>query len=317
MLLLNCPPVYDRRVRRRFACWFAISGVGWLASCQRPPDNLPCTLADPTLARDVAFEAEVERVPDSEIENLGVTGVADLRGIGCLRSLQTLSVQASTLADLSPLRGNQSLTALFLSHVDVTDLGPIGTIPHLANLSLDALFSDVSPLSRLRELTELSSHSPNLPSLEGLGPLPSLTRLEVDLAPIASLEGIAGAPMLSQISADSSGVTSAAGLNDLPSLVSARLRLVEAGQLGRPRTDAEAHDHLRRRDAARLSRRNGGAAEPDHARRARRCARLLQRQRGRTKPRHDHGAERPGDLLAGPAGARRADLARPRRDRLR
>ena len=74
LVLVNCPLVYNRGVWRRFACGFAvlfailfaILGLGWLASCQQPPDGLPCRFADPTLARDVAFEAEVERVPPSE-----------------------------------------------------------------------------------------------------------------------------------------------------------------------------------------------------------------------------------------------------------
>src|ERR1700749_4903080 len=96
---------------RGFVLLAALAGCGG-GSLNRSTPGGPCLMPDPILVAAVNQEARLENVDALDIRELDAFGASDLHGVECLRNLATLVGGKSGLADLSPLAGDQTLTAV-------------------------------------------------------------------------------------------------------------------------------------------------------------------------------------------------------------
>ncbi len=111
-----------------------------------------------------------------------------------LHELETLFLQGTEIADLSPLSGLSRLTRLVITGSKVVDLGPLKTLPLLQLLASATRIHDLRPLTSIRGLNYLDLEGSNkITDLSPITDLDSIYALNVsrtgvsDLAPISGL----------------------------------------------------------------------------------------------------------------------------------
>jgi internalin A len=137
------------------------------------------------------------RFPRLVAVSLNETSVSDLTSLSGLSSLQSLLCRNTSVSDLSPLSGLTSLQTLVCRSTSVRDLSPLSALTSLQ--SLDCSFTLVSDLSPLSGLTSLQWLNCNYTLVSDLSPLSGLTSLQTlqgwrtsvsDLSPLSGLTSL-------------------------------------------------------------------------------------------------------------------------------
>ena len=146
------------------------------------------------------------RLEDLDVE-LGV--LHTLRGIEAARALRRLSFCCTTLSDLSPLSGLESLERLCImsggrDRCRVTDLRPLRGLKRLTHLDIDgATLRDLTPLAELRALEVVMLPRTDIESVEPLASLPELRSVTVNQCDhLTSLRPLASCPKLATLECD-------------------------------------------------------------------------------------------------------------------
>lgn len=158
----------------------------------------------------------------------------DVSRLGGIDSLKVLSLNGHTMAlDLGTLRGPAGLRELSISDgAAVQDLSFLQYFPSLRRLVISGCryLSEVSGLAHCSALRALAMRGVTATSLEPLGKLPTLERvqlgahdLELDLAPLASLGSLTHVTVYDAVSVDLQQLASLPGLQ--------RVRTVHVGSV--------------------------------------------------------------------------------------
>ncbi len=108
-------------------------------------------------------------------------------------SLESLTICAEPLSDLSALAELGSLRELTINHCQVSDISPLSGLDGLAYLDLVANdISELSPLSGLAKLERLCVDSNEIADLSVLSGLTVLTELSIGSNPVSDLSPISG-----------------------------------------------------------------------------------------------------------------------------
>lgn len=189
----------------------------------------------------------MERLNDLEVVESQLT---DISGLQYATNLQTLSLHAHNVSDITPLTQLSKLTNLTLStglndqdlkllanlknltHLDlhanyhIRDVSPLTSLTNLTNLDLsDNDISDVKPLASLTNLTSLDLSENDLSDVSSLASLPNLTDLKVSKNILIHLEQFTRFPGLTSLSLDEIGLSDLEPLTRIPKLT--KLSLTE------------------------------------------------------------------------------------------
>lgn len=111
--------------------------------------------------------------------------IVSLAGLEHAKNLQSLTVKAHLVSDLSPLSGLTNLRMLDLFDNLVTDISPLAGLVHLWTLDLTRnSVSDTSVLSGMTELSTLSLHRNWVSDISSLTGLTSLTWVDLRINPL-------------------------------------------------------------------------------------------------------------------------------------
>ena len=136
--------------------------------------------------------------PDVGIVTCAQTPEAtDLRPLGCLTHLDTLTLHALPANDLEPLAKLTNLRNLGLSKLPASDIAPLAKLTKLESLMLmDLPTTDLAPIAGLTNLQQLELDDLRVSDVHALTHLKELTWLKLedmpveDLSPLANLEKI-------------------------------------------------------------------------------------------------------------------------------
>ncbi len=185
----------------------------------------PLPIPDPALR--AALAAALGKPPHSPV------------GANELAALESLEARAAGIADLSGLQHAVRLAALDLSGNPLADLRALASLPHLADLRLDATGAQPWDVASLAGLRRLSLRGNGVDDVSGLAPLVRLEFLDVGGNRIADLWPLANLHLLAELRADGNRVADVAPLLGLSSLAALDLR-------GNPVDDTEALERLPR-----------------------------------------------------------------------
>lgn len=122
------------------------------------------------------------------------SSVVDLSPLSEIETLEWLSASRTMVADIRPLVSLRSLRSLYLGATNIVDAAPLAELSELESLSLsNTPISDFSPISKLEKLNRLDLSGTRIRSLEVLSALHELRALGLnfteveDLLPIAKL----------------------------------------------------------------------------------------------------------------------------------
>ena len=127
--------------------------------------------------------------------SLDHTSVPDLTPLAALTELQTLDLSQNSVTDLSPLRPLTGLQVLYLDRTSVADLTPVAALTGLQRLFLgQTSVTDLTPLAALTGLQWLDLRQTSVTDLTPLVALAELQSLDLrqtsvaDLRPISTLK---------------------------------------------------------------------------------------------------------------------------------
>ena len=146
-----------------------------------------------TTASDVKLVAQLK-----DVRGLYLYVTLDaLPPIANLRSLQTLDLNATDIADLTLLVGLTKLREINLNHTEVVNLKPLAEFKKLQSLHLNyTRVSDLTPLAAIQNLHDLFLDGTDVSDIRALGGLKSLAWLYlyktsvIDLTPLAKLTNL-------------------------------------------------------------------------------------------------------------------------------
>ncbi|WP_428264100.1 hypothetical protein [Haliangium sp.] len=145
------------------------------------------------------------------------TAVVDLAPLGDWPNLVSLSMRGPRPISFEPLT---KLRSLSLGYTSPDRLPQLSRLHGLDSLRLDGAPLDrLAPLAGCTELRSLELRHTSLSTLEGLGALPALERLSIEMSSApAALERLAELPRLRELSLHVAGRLDAAELPELPAL---------------------------------------------------------------------------------------------------
>ena len=148
--------------------------------------------------------------------SLDSSTISDLTGLEYITNATTLSLSKNDISDISPLSGLTSLTELNLSENDISDISPLSGLTSLqAFLRLDSNnISDISALSGLTKLMQLHLNSNNISDIgSSLSGLTNLTFLVLDSNNISDISSLSGLTSLTHLWLASNSITSISALS--------------------------------------------------------------------------------------------------------
>jgi hypothetical protein len=170
-------------------------------------------------------------LPNRRLEMIFSPELKSLDGFGALRelkSLTSLNLSGTMVADVSALRELKSLTSLNLSGTKVTEVSALSELPTLTSLNLSATeVADVSPLRGLKSLTSLDLFATEVTDVSALRQLKSLSFLNLSGTRIANLSPLRELKSLTSLGLYGTKVTDLSPLHDLKSLTSLDLFATE------------------------------------------------------------------------------------------
>jgi Leucine-rich repeat (LRR) protein len=197
-------------------------------------------LSGTKIPKDLAMKAEtiffersdgdIDRVSDllqlRNARSLGLINTSltsnEIRKLGQLSNLTSLTLKANDVSDLSALKPLSNLTRLAVEAQIVTDLSTLGQLSKLTSLTLKAnKASDLSPLARLSNLTNLTVFTSKVSDLSPLGKLSNLTSLAVQsrrVSDLSSLDQLSNLINLKLHANEASDLSPLARLSNLTSL---------------------------------------------------------------------------------------------------
>ncbi len=111
--------------------------------------------------------------------------IVSLAGLEHATNLQSLTLRAHLISDVSPLSGLTNLQTLILDDNLVNDISPLAGLVHLWTLDLRRnAVSDTSPLSGFTELATLSLHRNRVSNISSLTGLMSLRWVDLRINPL-------------------------------------------------------------------------------------------------------------------------------------
>ena len=145
-------------------------------------------------AGEVITVADMERVKDLNVEEMGIRNII---GLQFAINLHSLHIRKNLISDISPLAGLTQLTGLWLADNNISDISPLAG---LANLSVLGIYgnqiSNISPLSGLTNLRGLSIYNNPISNIQPLEEMKNLNWLRMsfeqsgDLSPISELNNL-------------------------------------------------------------------------------------------------------------------------------
>ena len=133
--------------------------------------------------------------------------------------INSLSLGAHSISNLTPLAGLMNLTSLVLNSNSISDLTPLEDLTNLTSLTLsNNSISNLTPLSSLTNLTTLTIISNSIEDLTPLASLTNLTVLEISRNSIKDLTPLASLTNLTRLSCSSNSVSDLAPLANLVKL---------------------------------------------------------------------------------------------------
>ncbi|MHA3723774.1 NADAR domain-containing protein [Leucobacter sp. HY1910] len=171
----------------------AVTGLATPAFAADPPS--PVTVEDPALQKCV--DEMYERGGPRELQCFD-KGVTSLVGLEQVKDLKAASLGKNSISNYGPLSSLNQLGSLSLTATSDADLSPLNGLTKLTNLMLDGdgaggRFSDLDPLASLTNLTKLyvsSASDPDASALSSLTKLESLTIMSCRLDNAAPLTSI-------------------------------------------------------------------------------------------------------------------------------
>ena len=148
--------------------------------------------------------------------SLDSSTISDLTGLEYITNATTLSLSKNDISDISPLSGLTSLTELNLSENDISDISPLSGLTSLqAFLRLDSNnISDISALSGLTKLMQLHLNSNNISDIgSSLSGLTNLTFLVLDSNNISDISSLSGLTSLTHLWLNNNSITSISALS--------------------------------------------------------------------------------------------------------
>jgi hypothetical protein len=111
--------------------------------------------------------------------------IVSLAGLEHAKNLQSLTLRAHLISDVSPLSGLMNLRTLILDDNLVNDISPLAGLVHLWTLDLRRnAVSDISMLSNFTELGTLSLHRNRVSNISSLTGLTSLRWVDLRITPL-------------------------------------------------------------------------------------------------------------------------------------
>lgn len=147
--------------------------------------------------------------------------LSTLAGLENAKNLTLLDLRGNTLKKLEPLSGMTSLAELNLQNNAVTDLTVLGGLTNLAklNVGFNALTS-LSPIRSCTRLTWLHADNNQITVLDGVEALTGLTTLDVSYNKLVSVDVLSGLTELTELGIGSNTVTDISALKTLTKLQS-------------------------------------------------------------------------------------------------
>lgn len=148
-------------------------------------------------ARKVAFDEASRRIDHalrSESLEIGFQDLEDLTELPAqiseLKNLKRLSLQYTSISDISAIENLTSLRSLDIDDTLVISLSPISKLPLLSTLyASDTLIDDISPISNLN-LYALSIENTRVRDLSPISKMENLSRLDIENTPVSDLGAI-------------------------------------------------------------------------------------------------------------------------------
>ncbi|MGN1128988.1 MAG: leucine-rich repeat domain-containing protein [Candidatus Flemingiibacterium sp.] len=162
-------------------------------------DEIDYTLSDGT---EIAVRGSIESLDD----------------LRYFTSLESLTICAELISDLSPLAQLESLRELTINHCQVSDISPLSGLDELVRLALVANdISELSPLSGYAKLERLYVDLNDIADLSPLSGMTALTQLGIDSNPVSDLSPLSGLE-LKELSAMSCRISDISALTGMISL---------------------------------------------------------------------------------------------------
>lgn len=158
----------------------------------------------------------VSRLPSLTQLHIGETGVTDLRPLGRLRHLSTLTAGSEGLTDISFVSMLPDLTILGIRDSDVREIRPVASLNRLNWLDLEGNpLEDIAPLAELFSLGRLVLDDTQVTDFRPLAGLHQLRWLKADRTGVADLSGIDTLTNLEEVSLVGNNLTDITALRDL------------------------------------------------------------------------------------------------------
>ena len=143
------------------------------------------------------------------VDIVGATSLDGLSALSALKQLDRLGITGGNINDLTELKSMKFISRLVLNDVPARDLGPVGSLLHLRELTLMGLPNrpiDISPLKTLVNLEKLTILQFVIGDLFALRGMTSLRYLDLTGSPVADLSPLNEVRTLAEVSIDQRSV---------------------------------------------------------------------------------------------------------------
>ena len=152
--------------------------------------------------------------------NLNDSSIEDLAPVEPLKTLLTINIRNTRVANLSPVKnGPSNLQYLDISSTRVTDLSPLESISQLYDLNISSTgVADLSPLKNLSKLSDLNISSTDVSDLSPLENCQALIKLDLSGSKVANVKSLEKLRNLREIFASQTKIEDWSAIARMPDL---------------------------------------------------------------------------------------------------
>lgn len=170
--------------------------------------------------RDVAITADelklIGSLPKLESLTMSNCGLSTISGLENAQNLKYLDLSQNTLRDLTPLASITGLQELYLQNNAVADLSIVSAFTGLTKLDVAFnVLSDLSPAFNCTELAYLAAGNNQLTAISGMENLTELTYLDLNTNQIADVSMLASCKKIQTLDISNNKISSISKLSSL------------------------------------------------------------------------------------------------------
>lgn len=161
----------------------------------------------------------IGNLPKLQTLSLTHCNLSSIEGLSSAPSLESLNVSNNTLRDLSPLTNIVGLKSLNISHNAVTQLKDVALLGQLEEL--DTSYNSLTSVTELRNCTNLKTlhlgHN-SLTTLDGLDILTGLNILSAENNKITDIQHLSNCTEITELNLSGNAITSLTAIGSMPKL---------------------------------------------------------------------------------------------------